>query len=211
LHPSKLFERLGAPPSGQDSRGGEHSTGRRQQGVLRLWQRRRDNLGTPASPYPESVPAPVTLSQVAREAGVSMATASRAINGAAVRTVRADLRLRVLAAAERLQYVPDANAQAMARGRTSSLGLIVGDIADPYFSSIAAGVADAAERASLAVTLACTHHHPLREAQFLEVLTRQRARARRRGGRLSLQRPEPPRPPRRCRWPTATSSWSSWP
>ena len=88
-----------------------------------------------------------------------------------------DLRQRVLAAAERLQYVPDANAQAMARGRTSSLGLIVGDIADPYFSSIAAGVADAAERASLAVTLACTHHHPLREAQFVEVLTRQRARA----------------------------------
>ena len=119
----------------------------------------------------------MTLSQVAREAGVSLATASRAINGAAVRTVRADLRLRVLAAAERLQYVPDANAQAMARGRTSSLGLIVGDIADPYFSSIAAGVADAAERASLAVTLACTHHHPLREAQFVEVLTRQRARA----------------------------------
>lgn len=119
----------------------------------------------------------MTLSQVAREAGVSIATASRAINGSANRTVGPDLRRRVLAAAERLRYVPDANAQAMARGRTSSLGLIVDDIADPYFSSIAAGVTLAAERAGLAVTLASTQQDPSREPRFVEVLTRQRARA----------------------------------
>jgi LacI family transcriptional regulator len=120
---------------------------------------------------------PVTLSQVAREAGVSLATASRAFNGSANRTVREDLRERVMAAAERLRYVPDANAQAMARGRTSSLGLIVHDIADPYFSSIAAGVTIAADRADLAVTLANTQQDPSREARFVEVLTSQRARA----------------------------------
>ena len=119
----------------------------------------------------------MTLSQVAREAGVSIATASRAVNGSASRTVRKDLRERVAAAAERLRYVPDANAQAMARGRTTSLGLIVHDIADPYFSSIAAGVTIAAERADLAVTLASTQHDPSREPRFVEVLTRQRALA----------------------------------
>jgi LacI family transcriptional regulator len=119
----------------------------------------------------------VTLSQVALEAGVSIATASRAFNGSSNRIVRADLRERVLAAAERLRYVPDSNAQAMARGRTTSLGLIVHDIADPYFSSIAAGVTIAAERVNLAVTLANTQHDPLREPKFVEVLTRQRARA----------------------------------
>jgi LacI family transcriptional regulator len=120
---------------------------------------------------------PVTLTQVAREAGVSLATASRAFNGSANRTVREDLRERVMVAAERLRYVPDANAQAMARGRTSSLGLIVHDIADPYFSSIAAGVTIAAQTADLAVTLASTQHDPSREARFVEVLTSQRARA----------------------------------
>lgn len=120
---------------------------------------------------------PVTLSQVAREAGVSLATASRAINGSANRTVREDLRERVLEAAERLRYSPDANAQAMARGRTTSLGLIVHDIADPYFSSIASGVTLAAERASLVVTLASTQHDPSREPAFVELLRRQRARA----------------------------------
>ncbi|HEY8720349.1 LacI family DNA-binding transcriptional regulator [Pengzhenrongella sp.] len=120
---------------------------------------------------------PVTLSQVAQEAGVSIATASRAFNGSANRTVREDLRERVMVAAERLRYVPDSNAQAMARGRTTSLGLIVHDIADPFFSSIAAGVTIAAERADLAVTLASTQHDPLREPRIVEVLTRQRARA----------------------------------
>lgn len=119
----------------------------------------------------------VTLSQVAREAGVSLATASRAFNGSANRTVRPDLRERVLAAAERLRYMPNANAQAMARGHGSSLGLLVHDISDPYFSSIAAGVTRAADRAGLAVTLASTQHNVAREPSLIELLTRQRARA----------------------------------
>ncbi|SED55312.1 LacI family DNA-binding transcriptional regulator [Ruania alba] len=119
----------------------------------------------------------VTLSDVAREAGVSLATASRAINGSANRTVRPELHERVLAAAARLGYSPDANAQAMARGRTSTLGLIVHDIADPYFSSIAAGVTAAAEAEGLMVTLASTGHQPAKELAFVDVLQSQRARA----------------------------------
>lgn len=121
--------------------------------------------------------APVTLSQVAREAGVSLATASRAINGSATRSVREDLRERVLEAARRLAYSPDPSAQAMARGRTTALGLVVHDIADPYFSTIAAGVARAAERAGLIVTLASTEHSSARELAFVELARRQRSRA----------------------------------
>src|SRR5665648_248651 len=119
----------------------------------------------------------VTLSQVAREAGVSLATASRAFNGSRDRTVREDMRQRVLEAAERLRYQPDANAQAMVRGRTTSIGLIVHDIADPYFSSIAAGVGLAADAAGLTLTLASTQYDSAREPRFAELLTRQRARA----------------------------------
>src|SRR5665647_3870230 len=100
----------------------------------------------------------VTLSQVAREAGVSLATASRAFNGSRDRTVREDMRQRVLEAAERLRYQPDANAHAMVRGSTTSIGLIVHDIADPYFSSIAAGVGLAADAAGLTLTLASTQY-----------------------------------------------------
>ncbi len=121
--------------------------------------------------------APVTLSQVAREAGVSLATASRAINGSATRSVREDLRERVLETARRLDYSPDPSAQAMARGRTTALGLVVHDIGDPYFSTIAAGVARAAEREGLIVTLASTEHSPDRELAFVELARRQRSRA----------------------------------
>ncbi|HLT85750.1 MAG TPA: LacI family DNA-binding transcriptional regulator [Phototrophicaceae bacterium] len=118
-----------------------------------------------------------TLSDVAREAGVSLATASRAINGSTNRSVRADLRERVLEAAARLDYSPNANAQAMARGRTATLGLIVHDIADPFFSTIAAGVTEAADDAGLAVTLANTHHDAERELGFIQTLHNLRARS----------------------------------
>jgi len=119
----------------------------------------------------------VTLSDVAREAGVSLATASRAINGSASRTVGPELRDRVLAVAARLRYTPDANAQAMARGRTTSLGLLVHNIADPYFSTIAAGVAQSADAANLQLTLASSENDPAREVEMVHLMRRQRARA----------------------------------
>ncbi|GMA30300.1 LacI family DNA-binding transcriptional regulator [Litorihabitans aurantiacus] len=118
-----------------------------------------------------------TLSDVAREAGVSLATASRAINGSADRSVRPELVARVRAAAEALHYSPDATAQAMARGRTTTLGLLVHDIADPYFSAIASAVVRTAEAEGLQVSLATTQNDPAREAALLDLVRRQRARA----------------------------------
>jgi LacI family transcriptional regulator len=122
------------------------------------------------------MPGQVTLSDVAREAGVSLATASRALNGSANRTVGEDLRKRVQAAANRLRYSPDGIAQAMARGRTTSLGLVVPDIADPYFAAITAGVAEAADAAGLTLTLASTGWDAAREVEIVRLLERQRAR-----------------------------------
>lgn len=123
------------------------------------------------------MPGQVTLSDVAREAGVSLATASRALNGSANRTVGEDLRKRVQAAAARLRYSPDGIAQAMARGRTTSLGLVVPDIADPSYAAITAGVAEAADQAGLTLTLASTGGDAAREVEIVRLLERQRARA----------------------------------
>jgi LacI family transcriptional regulator len=119
---------------------------------------------------------PVTLEDVARHAGVSLATASRALNGSD-RKVRKDLEERVLASAAVLNYTPNAQAQAVARGRSDVVGLIVHDIADPYFSSIAAGVIDAAGAEGLLVTLASTGRSAEREVQHVANLRAQRARA----------------------------------
>lgn len=80
----------------------------------------------------------VRLTDVASRAGVSLATASRVINGSH-RIPAEAIANRVRAAAEELGYVANAQAQALARSATGLIGLIVHDIADPYFSSIVRG------------------------------------------------------------------------
>lgn len=117
-----------------------------------------------------------TLSDVARLAGVSLATASRALSGARGRTVRPELRDRVLAAARELDYVPHAAAQTMARGLSTSLCLLVNDIADPYFASIASGVTAAASRHGSIVTLSSTGIDARARAEVVNLMAAQRVR-----------------------------------
>jgi LacI family transcriptional regulator len=119
----------------------------------------------------------VTLADVARWAGVSVATASRALHGSAGRTVNPELRARVQAAAAELNYSPNANAQAVVRGTTTTVGLVVHDIADPSAAALAAGVMDAAAARNLIVTISATLSDPLTEVRHVESLRRQRARA----------------------------------
>lgn len=119
----------------------------------------------------------VTLVDVAALAGVSLATASRALNGSPGRTVRPDLAERVLRAATELGYSADANAQAMARGTTMTVGLVVHDIADPYAAAIASGVMAAAAERGLIVTIASTLSDAAAEIRHVQALRRQRASA----------------------------------
>jgi LacI family transcriptional regulator len=120
--------------------------------------------------------SPVRLADVAARAGVSLATASRVLNGS-VRLVGEPLRGRVLAAADELHYVANAHAQAIARGASNTVGLLVHDIADPYFSTIAVGVTGLAEQRGMVVLLANTRRDPALEIEYLAMLTAQRARA----------------------------------
>jgi LacI family transcriptional regulator len=118
----------------------------------------------------------VTLVDVARRAGVSLATASRVLNGS-LRTVGPELRQRVMDAAQELGYVANANAQAVARGASNVVGLTVHDIADPYFSAIAAGVMRVADEHGLVMLLGSTERSPEREVEYVSMLRAQRARA----------------------------------
>lgn len=117
----------------------------------------------------------VTLTDVAREAGVSLATASRVLNGSA-RRVAQGYRDRVQAAAAELGYTANLSAQATARGTSAIVALLVSDIADPYFGQIAAGVAKAADDAGLVMTIAVTDRRTDREARQLHALRGQRPR-----------------------------------
>ena len=116
-----------------------------------------------------------TLVDVAQEAGVSLATASRVLNGS-TRKVAESYRERVREAADKLGYSVNVSAQAVASGASALIALLVADIADPYFAQVAAGVARAADEAGFLVTIATTGRDPQKEAALLRVLRGQRPR-----------------------------------
>jgi len=116
-----------------------------------------------------------TLHDVAREAGVSLATASRVLNGS-TRKVADSYRERVETAAARLGYSANLSAQATARGTSATIALLVANIADSYFSQIAAGVAHAADEENLVMTIGITERSAEREAHLIRSLRGQRPR-----------------------------------
>jgi LacI family transcriptional regulator len=117
-----------------------------------------------------------TLDDVARRAGVSKATASRVINNSPYR-VADDLRRRVLAAAEELNYVPNAHAQALVRSATRTIGVIVHDVSDPYFSEIVRGIQRVAADNGRLVMICNTFRDLDRELAYVRLLHAQRVEA----------------------------------
>jgi LacI family transcriptional regulator len=118
----------------------------------------------------------VTLADVARIAGVSLATASRAL-GSGPRVPAAELTARVRKVARELHFVPNPAAQAVARGRAAIVGLILHDISDPYFATIASVVLEAAEAEGLMAVIADAQRDPARELRYVTSFRHQRVRA----------------------------------
>lgn len=118
----------------------------------------------------------VTLTEVARAAGVSTATASRAINGSS-RRVSEDIAARVKRTAEELGYLPNLSAQTVAKGASPTVAVLLSDIADPYFSAIASGIMAGASEAALMVTMAASERSGARELQMLRTFRSQHPRA----------------------------------
>ncbi|MFG2049118.1 LacI family DNA-binding transcriptional regulator [Micromonospora sp. NPDC048935] len=110
-----------------------------------------------------------TLSDVARRAGVSPATASRVIN-ASSKPVTDELRERVLAAVAELQYVPNAHAQLLARSHRSAVGVIVHDVSDPYFAEITRGLQRVATDQGRLLMICNSYRDPDRELEYVELL-----------------------------------------
>ncbi|MEY9927018.1 LacI family transcriptional regulator [Catenulispora sp. GP43] len=129
-----------------------------------------------STPSPAPRRGGATLQQVADAAGVSLATASRVLNGS-TRTVNAELSEHVREVAARLRYVSHGPAQALARATTSLVGLLVHDVNDPYFSAIAAGAMRVAREQDLLVMVANTYRDPALELDYITRLGAQRARA----------------------------------
>ena len=115
------------------------------------------------------------LQDVAEAAGVSIATASRSLSGA--NGVSESVAERVRDVARSMGYVANVHARSLAGGPTRSVGLVVHEIGDPYFSEIASGVLGVGAREGLTVQICHTGRDPERELAQLRTLIANRVGA----------------------------------
>jgi LacI family transcriptional regulator len=112
------------------------------------------------------------MSDVARSAGVSLMTVSRVINNKG--DVSPETRERVRQVIEDLEYRPSGIARSLATQQTKTIGLVVPDVSNPYFSGIAHGVAEIAYAEGLSVLLCDSEENPEREFRLYQVLEEKR-------------------------------------
>jgi LacI family transcriptional regulator len=109
-----------------------------------------------------------TIKDVAREANVSVATVSRSFSGS--QPVSAEVLERVREVSRRLGYRPNAVARSLRMEATKTLGLVIPNITNPFFTEVARAVEAAAWRAGYSLMLGNTDEDPKKEERYLEVL-----------------------------------------
>lgn len=115
-----------------------------------------------------------TISDVARAAGVSVATVSHVINE--TRPVRPDTRRKVLAAVDKLAYRRDGVARSLRRAKTGTIGVLIADISNPFFADLVLGIEAAVHGASDPHTLILcnTEEDAAKEQLYLDLLQEKR-------------------------------------
>lgn len=114
----------------------------------------------------------ITINDVAKQAGVSVATVSRVLNNHPSASEKA--RLAVESAVEKLGYHPNANAQALAMNNTDTIGVVVTDVADPFFALLVKAVDKVAEEYNKTILIGIGYHQPEKEQEAINTLLRKR-------------------------------------
>ncbi|WIY83380.1 LacI family DNA-binding transcriptional regulator [Propionimicrobium sp. PCR01-08-3] len=114
----------------------------------------------------------VTVADVARAAHVSKSTAARVLSDRGSASPAA--RKKVLDAAARLGYYPNALARAMSEGRSKMIGVVIPDISIPFFSAVVRGLTDRMRAVGLEVIIINTDNNATVEAHSLELLATKR-------------------------------------
>jgi LacI family transcriptional regulator len=112
-----------------------------------------------------------TIHDVAKRAGVAPITVSRVLNHSGYASQ--DTRERVEAAAAELEYVPNRLARSLRSKRTNTLALVLTDITNPFFTTVARGVEDTASDAGFTVVFCNTDESETEEQKYLQVLLQQ--------------------------------------
>lgn len=137
-----------------------------------------DSSALPTSPQVEmsmTVTHTITIRDVARLAGVSLATVSRVLNNSAA--IRPATRTAVLQAVAELGYRPNANAQALASQSSDTIGVVVMDVSDPFFGALVKAVDTVAQQHNKYLLIGNSYHQAEKERHAIEVLIRQRCNA----------------------------------
>jgi len=111
-----------------------------------------------------------SLKDVAAAAGVSVTTVSRLVNGSL--DLPYHTKKRIEDAIKSLNYIPNPHARRLSMGRSDTIGLVVPEIANPFFSTLVAAVEQAADERKLAVSLHATLNRAGREIEYLQLIER---------------------------------------
>ncbi len=111
----------------------------------------------------------MTIKEIAEMANVSSATVSKILNGKD-KYISEATRQRVLEIVEREGYIPNAIAKSLKMKSTKTLGIIIPDVMNLFFSELARGIEDAAERKGYSVILCNSDNKEAKEERYIQVL-----------------------------------------
>lgn len=114
----------------------------------------------------------ISIEDVARAANVSHSTVSRALRGSPLISV--EVRERVQLLAREMGYIPNAIAQSLKRQRSSTVGLIVTSIGDPFYADVTRGIEATARAAGMSVFLSATYNDGEQELAIIETFHRRK-------------------------------------
>ncbi|HZC04880.1 MAG TPA: LacI family DNA-binding transcriptional regulator [Ktedonobacterales bacterium] len=113
---------------------------------------------------------PITLKQLSLLAGAHPSTVARVLHADPRQRVSAELRERILALAREHDYRPNSVARSLRTKRTAVVGVLIPDIANPFFASVLRGMEDAAAERDYSIILSNTDDQPAREAHGMAML-----------------------------------------
>lgn len=114
----------------------------------------------------------ISIEDIARTAGVSHSTVSRALRDSSLISV--EVRERIQGLAREMGYTPNAIAQSLQTRQTGTIGLVVTSIADPFWGDVMKGVEEVARVSHLSVFLSASHNDPKQEMAIIEMFRRRR-------------------------------------
>jgi DNA-binding LacI/PurR family transcriptional regulator len=121
----------------------------------------------------ESAAKKATIREVAKLAGVTPAIVSRVFNQDAALNIREETRNSVVNAIAKLQYKPNAVARSLRTRSINTIGVLISDIINPFYSQLIKGIQFAANESDYCIILCDTNDDPLKEKRYIETLKEQ--------------------------------------